>query len=78
MGEFNEQRKAEREGKVQFIGGDSFAPPPPPPLPPGQVAFEKTAVPKKVFEGTPPPITFSSNPREARKSPQRRTSKNKK
>jgi hypothetical protein len=62
MAKFNEQRKAEQDGKVQFIPGDSDSSVPPPPPPPG---FKATSI--ADFPGSsvfPTPAPAASRPVE--------------
>jgi membrane protein insertase Oxa1/YidC/SpoIIIJ len=85
MSEFNEQRKAEADGKVQFIGGDSEgsgnAPPPPPvglkaapaAASDASKAAAKTAA--ALLASGPPPVTYAANPKQHKKSSSKKTNK---
>ena len=64
MSEYNEQMKAEKEGKVQFISGDSSIVSAPPPPPPGVPVAKKSVASTK---SGPPPVTYNFNPKNIKK-----------
>lgn len=66
MSEYNERMKAEKDGKVQFIGGESTGAQAPPPPPPGFSSARPAATDVKKVEG-PPPVTYSFNPKASKK-----------
>lgn len=68
MSEYNEQLKAEKDGKVQFISGDSATVSAPPPPPPGVSVAKSSVVSTK---SGAPPMTYNFNPKIMKKGPKK-------